>query len=367
LAKVINTSLLHGQTFVEELKNRNQWVDFLKTSQDATFYHSLEWKEVIEKSFPYSAVYLVVKDIGGDLLGICPGFLIKNGLLKIYVSLPHSDFGGPILDRNHLQRAFFAITNFVRKSCYDRSVAIAKFRFSNDKIARYYRKPLNYVDRSDGIMEIDLKATPMHFIWNEVLDRGRRKKIRRFETDGFQVREAYRKSDLASFYVSYLKNMKSIGVQEYPYTFFQNIWNTLHPNHFNILLVEKEKTFGGIAFFKYRQKIYLNYLGLNRELISPRYSLGLYLHWECIKWASANGFRYVCLGSTPSDTRNTYYYQKTAFGSSFGQQEMVSYPITYKGRIFLQSWPIAIACGRTLKAFLPDSLRDLAENRLSLF
>lgn len=353
--------------FVEQLKDISEWVEFLQASQDGTFYHTLEWKDVIEKSFPYSAIYLVVKDVNGMVVGICPGFVVKTGPLRTYVSIPHSDFGGPVIDKNYIPRASLSLQVFLKKICSDNGVAYAKLRFLNDRIARFYRSPFGYVDRSIGIMEIDLQMTALDFIWREVLDRARRKKIRRFEGDGFQVREACGKPDLAEFYDLYSSNIRYIGAQEYSYAFFQNIWRVLYPENFNILLVGKEKTVGGLAFFKHGQRVYLSYLGMNREAISPRYSLGLYLHWKGIEWASENGFRYVCLGSTPSDARSTYYSQKMALGCSFYQQETVWYPPTFTGRIFLHARSKAISGWRTFSSRLPHKFTDFIENRLPRF
>jgi len=372
MAEVVDLGELHGTSFVqgqnmlvEELKNQSQWVEFLQTSEDATFYHSLKWKEVIEKSFPYYAFYLVVRDTSGDLVGICPGFIVKSGPLKTYVSIPHSDFGGPVIEKNYVRRASLSLLAFMKRICSDKGVAYAKLLFSNEQMARFYKTPLGYVDRSTGIMEIDLQDTSPDFIWSKVFSSRRRKRMKWFERDGFQIREICGKSDLVSFYDLYLSNMRYIGAQEYPYAFFQNVWRVLYPKNFNILLVEKKKTLGGLAFFKYRQRVYVSYLGMNRDLLSSRYSLGSYLYWEAVKWASKNGFRYVCLGSTPSDMESTYYSQKMIFGSSFYRQEMVSYPITYAGGIFLQTRTTAISWWRTIRTLLPRNFKDFIENRLA--
>ena len=57
--------------FVRELENTREWEDFLKVTPGGTFYHSIKWKNVIERSFSHPTVYLVVKDENGRLVGIC--------------------------------------------------------------------------------------------------------------------------------------------------------------------------------------------------------------------------------------------------------------------------------------------------------
>jgi len=63
--------------FVEELKDKTEWKTFLQSSPEATFFHSLKWKEVIQKSFPHSALYLTIRDVNGMIVGVCPGFILK--------------------------------------------------------------------------------------------------------------------------------------------------------------------------------------------------------------------------------------------------------------------------------------------------
>ena len=64
--------------YVEELKDKREWETFLKASSEGTFFHSLKWKEVIEKSFDYSPLYLTVRDPDGRIVGICPGFFVDS-------------------------------------------------------------------------------------------------------------------------------------------------------------------------------------------------------------------------------------------------------------------------------------------------
>jgi len=325
--------------FVEELRNdtrgRIEWESFLRTAPERTFYHSLKWKEVIEKTFSQPTAYFVIRNNNRRLIGIFPVVISKLGPLRIYDSLPYSDLGGPIIEKSHIREASLSLQRFLEKSGYENGISGAKVCFIENGLGQLFKSERSYVDRGKGIVEIDLERKPPDFIWKKELRKRHRKRIRRFARDGFQIREAKQKLDLRRFLIIYYRNMKHIGAPSYPPAFFENIWSTLYPENFNILLCEKDKTVGGIAFFKYGQRIYLAYSGFRRELLLSRYQIMPYLYWRSIRWAEENKFTYVCFGGTPSYPKSVNYSQKIMFGASFLQQETVSVPFDLSTFAFL--------------------------------
>ena len=345
---------------VEELKNEKEWETFLQASPKGTFFHSLKWKEVIEKSFSYPAIYLVVRDTNGAVVGVCPGFVLKSGPLKMYVSMPHSDYGGPVIDKNCIQKASLSLRSFIKGFCSDRGIAYAKIRFTGDQLGRFFQSPLGYVDTSTGTMEIDLKVTPSDFIWDKIFKKKQRKKFRHYEREGLHIRKATTKSDLIEFYNLYHCNMKHIHARAHPYSFFENMWNQLFPENFLVLLVEEKKVIGGSASFKYGQKIYETYAAINRHWSNiRRYSVQPYVSWKLIKWAEENGFRYLSLGGTPSDPVEEYHSQKIDVGGSFVQQERISIPFSYNAQFFLFGLKQVTSMWRTIGSYLPASFKNL--------
>jgi len=350
--------------FIEELKNHQEWEDFLKISPEGTIFHSLKWREVIRKSFPYSALYLTIKDENGKVVGICPGFIISSMYTKFYCSTPHSDYGGPVIAEHWIKNASFLFPSLLQSFCSEKGISYTKMCFIDDRLARPFQSRLSYVDTNKGMMEIDLKATPSELIWNKILSKNRRQKIKRLERDGFQAQIARTKSDLRDFYDLYYKNMKYIGAFPHSYEFMENMWMTLYPWNLRIWLVEKEKRIGGIVVFKYGQKTYWQYAGIAREE-SEQYSIIPYLLWKEIKTAEEEGYRYVSLGGTPNDSQNSYYIQKSSFGSSFYQQKTVWHPISCTGRILLQTRAKIVSTWKTIRNFLPLGFKSIIEKKFS--
>ena len=353
--------------FVEKLKNNEEWEDFLQTSPEGTFYHSLKWKEVIQKSFRHSALYLTIRDKRGTLVGICPGFILSSMGIKIYHSTPYSDYGGPVMTGYCAEQASLSLRSFLRSFCSNKGIAYAKICFIDDKLGRFFKSSLGYVETTKGIMEIDLKATPSDFIWKKVFSRHRRKKIRHVERDGFQAQEARTRSDLRDFYNLYYENMKYIGASPYPYEFIENMWSMLHPDNLRIWLVGKEVRIGGIAVFKDERRTYWAYVGINRNRRYSRYSVVPYLLWKEIKTAEEEGCAHISLGGTSSDPKNAHYLQKMSFGSSFCQQETVWYPSSSTGSILLQTRAKTVSAWKTFRHFLPTGFKRILEGKLLRF
>jgi len=357
--------------FVEELKNKREWDEFLQASPDGTFYHSLEWKEVVERSFPHSALYLTIKDANEKIVGICPGFIQSSMHMKFYHSIPYSDYGGPVIGREYTEQASILLRSFIQSFCSNKGIAYAKICFLKDGSESFFKSPRCYVNDGKGVVNLDIGKNPPAFIWNSIFRKKHRKKINRFKKDGFQVREASTRSDLKLFFSLYSQNMKHIGAQAYPAMFFDNMWNLLYPENFNILFVEGRETLGGLAFFRHRQTIYLTYLGLDRKLassLSRAYNVAPFLYWSAIEWAEKHNCRYICFGSTPaspkSESERVNLSQKVMFGGSFAQQEIVFVPFNYYALTLLLLRSKITTAGKAMRHVFPQRLQRTVELRL---
>lgn len=349
---------------IEELENDKEWESFLEVSPRGTFYHSLKWRKVIQKSFRHHDLYLTIRDKDGTIIGICPGFILGGKRLKVYDSMPYSDYGGPLIARQHIKEASHSLQSFLQGFCSNKGISYARFCFTDVESGRLFRSPLSYVEATQGIMKVDLKATPSDFIWNKVFSRKRRKDMKRVEGRGFQAQEARTKSDLRDFYHLYYMNIKYIGSNPYPYKFMENMWSVLYPRNLRIWLLEKNKKVGGMLLFKDNKKSYCVYVGLDRN---QRVDIVDYLVWKEIKKAEEEGHRYVSLGSTPSDPKNRYYVQKLRFGGSFHQQERIWFPTSSSGLILLQTRAKIDRVWNSIRDLLPIGLRHALESKLPRF
>jgi len=342
--------------YVEELKNKAEWEAFLRASPYSTFYHSLKWKEVIQNAFHMSPLYLTIKDENGVMVGACPGFVTSFMRIKTYNSLPHSDYGGPVISGNHNTQTCLSLLSYLHEFGATNGVSLAKFRLTENAFEGFFKSPLSCIDKSQGAMEIDLKATPSDFIWKRILSRNSRKKVGQLERRGFQAQEARTKSDLRDFYDLYAKNMKHTGGSIYPFELMENMWTILHPDNLRIWLVEKEKRIGSMAVLRGLRKTYTVFVGIDRAKEYSKYDVHLYMRLKEVRKAEEEGCEYVSLGSTTSDPKGVHYIEKAGIGSSFHQQEIVSYPLGSIGCVFSQTKARTISAWGKSKEYLPTKL-----------
>jgi lipid II:glycine glycyltransferase (peptidoglycan interpeptide bridge formation enzyme) len=346
---------------VEESKSDREWETFLQSSSGGTVYHSLKWKEVIEKSFQYTPLYLTIRDAKGQIAGICPGFITKSTNVGVYCSMPHSECGGPIISAPFAQQASLSLRSFLRDVSSNKGIACAKLSFQDDTVARYFESPLGCADTSVGLMEIDLKTTPSELIWNKFFSQNRRRKIRLVEREGYQAQEARTRSDLRDFYNLYRQNMQFISAAPNSYLFFENMWNALYPSNLRIRLVEKNRRVAGVLFIRHAERLYAVYAGMDRT--ARVHGLINYLWWKEIMRAEEEGLRYVWLGSTPSDRKHPYYAQKKSFGCLFEQQKTLWCPLNPVGCTILLARAKAISTWRSVRNRLPQGLARSIQSR----
>jgi len=312
---------------VRESVSDHEWNKFALSCEDVTFYHTPEWMRLLRDSFDFRTGCLVVED-DNEIVGLLPFTVSKGGIYRVIDSLPHSDYGGPLVRQNSKGEVMLRLSERLRRMCVGEGIVASRLIFSQEDLAISFARGAArggralYAIYSDvGDVVIDLFKKPIEHIWNKEFDsrRGQRKYIRRFERDGFQVVEARNGHHLQSFYKLYWKNINQVGGRPVPYRFFMNAWQDLHSGQFVPLLVEKDCFFGGIGFFLYEKKnsIYMFCAGIDRDLCNTRLHTMTYLFWEAMKWASERNVRYVHMGTTPNNPESLYYRQKMGFGGMF--------------------------------------------------
>lgn len=86
------------------------WNEFVLSVPEATGYHLIEWRRVIEESFGHPTYYLTAKTPDGSVRGVLPMVLLASRIFgRFLVSLPFVNYGGLLADsterREQLQEA----------------------------------------------------------------------------------------------------------------------------------------------------------------------------------------------------------------------------------------------------------------------
>jgi serine/alanine adding enzyme len=84
--------------------NQPQWVSYLAHHANATIYHSLEIKKVIEQTFDHKTLYLMAVDKNDDVRGVLPLTQLKSRLFgDLYCAVPFFNYGGVLADNDSIE------------------------------------------------------------------------------------------------------------------------------------------------------------------------------------------------------------------------------------------------------------------------
>jgi len=348
---------------VEPMNDEREWERFVADSPDGTFFHTLKWRDVLEKSFPYESLYLCIRNSNDNLVGVCPFFITKKlWPFNIVDSLPNSDLGGPLLKEGCKKDAANALLNYLEDLGANKKISYIKLRISNIEDCECLKTKNSKVENHIGTMILDLDEKSMDFIWNNVFEHKQRKYINRFDRDGFKSNNSTDISSIKKFHTLYcdtwgddkaLSNLR----------FLENIFNLLCRENLNITLIEKDdRCIGAGINFIYNEKkaVYMTGVALDKD-VSSRYKTYYKLRWETIKYAHKNGYRYVSFGPVFSDVSEIHHQIKSKFGAEFNQDYYLYLPIN-RELFFL--WKASINLGRKLKNVLPNRVYTEIGRRL---
>jgi len=181
-------------------------------SEEASCYHLIEWKDVIEKTFTHKTYYLLSEDHEGKLNGILPIVNLKSLLFGNYgVSLPFFNYGGVCAD-----------DEIIRGELLNEAANIARAHNMKHLELRHVQNQENGlpVKTSKVSMRLTIPASP-EILWKGFPSK-LRSQVKRPAKEGMYSKLG-RNEELKSFYSVFSVNMRDLGTPVYSKTFFQNI------------------------------------------------------------------------------------------------------------------------------------------------
>jgi hypothetical protein len=352
---------------VEILKNNNDWNTFLQTNRTGSVYHSLKWRNVIQKTFGLKPLYLLIKDDLGRVVGVFPSFIKSFMGLKICDSLYFSDYGGPIIDKEYFKFGMLLLKSYLRNYCSDNGVDCVRFNFLAE--TGFYlniKQSSSNVDKTSGVMEIDLSLYSSDSLWNDVFTSGTRRKLRNAAKACYQIRVASSKADLFEFYDQYSQGLSKIGFSGDTLELVENIWDAFYPHELRLLqLIDGNKFLGGLLMLLNDWGSYARYSSVDKCAIGNRFAGSDYLRWLEVLNAEKEHKSVFSLGATSSDPSHSSFVQKIRNGACFHLQEKMLYPVSTKGYglVFVKSKAVPIWVGT--QKILPYHMNCFLQRRLS--
>ena len=322
--------------YIEELNdiNSTDWIRLCEEREDGSFFHTLQWKQILEQSYGFKThCFLLYRN--DEPVALCPFYEGTISRIRGLISLPNSDYNHIIITDENDPLIAYHILEKCKEIAKENKLFFILITTLSELTKEHFSKynPLPYPIGGD--MTLNLEEYSPDKIWKEKLSKTHRKYIKRFDNDGFIIKEINSIEDIKEFYKYYKKNIEFKKANPYLFSHFEDLLNTYSSEEMKLtLLCKNEIVAGGQLAFLYssRKTMYLRYLSLNRNLPS-RYHPTLYLYWDCIKRASEMGYNRVCFGRTPPYPNDVHYKVKDRFGCYYEKEFSLIFSSSYLFKI----------------------------------
>lgn len=271
------------------------WDSYVRQHKQATFFHQIAYRRVVEKSFGHTAYYFVARE-DEKIIGVLPLFLIKSLFFGAFlVSMPFCDYGG-ILAGN--ERVRDALIEKVRELGREVSVDCIELRH------RYH----NNLDLPKRLVKVNLRLllpNSVEEMWL-ALDGKVRNQVRKaekseleFSIGGLEV--------LDNFYAVFTNRMRNLGTPVYSRSFFHGLLEEF-PDQSEVLLVSLDgKSIGGGIAVYFKDTMEVPWASSRIEYFSLCPNNLLY--WGAIRRAFEKKCRYFDFGHSSKGSGN-YMFKK---------------------------------------------------------
>lgn len=276
-----------------------KWDDYVQKSKDATFYHQLGWKKVIENSLGHRPYYLIAKR-KNTISGILPLFLLKNFFFGTsLVSVPAANYAGICADDKETEErllesakrltrelnADFLELRDIKKNTYDLE--------ENNNYATFL---------------VSLDPEP-EVVWSR-FKKAVRQKIRKAIKSGLILSQDLGRLD--DYYRIYCHNMKRLGSPHFSKSFFKEILKQF-PGKANLIFAEyKNKTIASDIVVQFKDVLMTLFAGAYKKYLwlCPNN----FICWKEIEYACKKGYKIYDFGRSQLDSGSfnfkKYWYNK---------------------------------------------------------
>src|SRR5262249_46007427 len=191
------------------------WDAYVSIHSDATGYHLLAWRRVIESVFGHRTFYLFAKDENGRVRGVLPLVFLSSRLFgRFLVSLPFLNYGGVLASDDDSERALL-----------ERAIDLAsELGARHIELRHGSQLGSRWIDKQHKVsMRLELPGD-FAALWKGFSAK-LRSQVRRAEKEGLDCRIGGLEL-LDDFYAVFARNIRELGTPVYGRNFFAEILKT---------------------------------------------------------------------------------------------------------------------------------------------
>ena len=273
------------------------WRNLLKSSGNATIYHTPEWKKFLETTFRYTPRYLFAQNDSGELTGMLPLFQIK-GIMggSRLCSTPFAHDCGPLGQPEVCGELVHAALDLC-----------STFRLKNLEIrGNGFPGLLTEVNNfSTYILPLSQNIPD---VWKR-LDKGStRWAITKATKSNVSVGSTRNSEDLKEFYELNCLTKKELGVPCHPLKFFKNLFATFGDSVSLYVAQHNTRIIGGGIMLRFKDTVLYGYGGAHPGCLKVNpYNAFI---WKSIEDACNAGYTYFDFGRTSYDNTGLIQFKK---------------------------------------------------------
>lgn len=277
-----------AQPVVRDLTDgdRARWDDFVSRHPQATFFHRVGWKKVIEDSFSHDAHYIYVERAGA-ITGILPLVHVSSRLFgSSLISIPFGVYGGPLADDAQSHDLLDA-----------RAIALSD-RLNVEYLEYRSREPA----RPDWPCQDDLYFTFRRAIGADpeanlkAIPRKQRAVVRQSLDKGL---EAVVDDEADTVWRIYAESVRNLGTPVFAKRYFRNLKREFGEDC-ELLAIRKDgRIVCGVLSFYFRDEVAPYYGGGNHDARKGAYD---FMYWNLMSRAGQAGRRLFDFGRSKKGT-----------------------------------------------------------------
>ena len=207
-----------SKKMIDIVKNveEEEWKSFINACDEATIFHTPEWKQFLEKTFGYKSEYLFAKDESGNISGFLPLFYIKSKLTgNRLCSVPFSHICGPLGTKD------------VSADLLEEAILLFQKSNVNTLEIRGTLGDERFMTiNSFSTHTLELSSNPED-VWLKLHKGSVRRAIKKAEKSGVTVETTRDLDDWKKFYEVNAVTKQHLGVPCHPWKFFKNMFDIL--------------------------------------------------------------------------------------------------------------------------------------------
>jgi len=281
--------------------NSKKWDEYVEKSKDATFFHQIAWKRLIEKVLKYEPLYLMAED-DEKVKGILPLFLTKSKFLgKALISTPFAVYGGICADDEEIAQYLF---KEAKKLAKEKDVDYLELRNIYENNFALVENPIHYT----FIIELPDKVETL---WNG-LKRKARGAVRKGIKSDLEVEiDAGKLDKLWNFYNIFAHSLRNLGSFILPFKYFKTLKELFDKQIVMLFVKYKGEIVASVLTFLFKDTIIPYYGGcLSKSL---KYSPNNLMYWKLMEYGIEKGYKYFDFGKSKKGTGSFEFKENFGF------------------------------------------------------